>query len=282
MPSRNFGLCFFGTIALSAFLIAPASAGDIASHIVIDFDTEDDFSTALIHGQIVDPDFDAVDLEFGNLFNLSSTQDGTGGHLGVTVFDSDQATDPNDPDLLVGRGNILILQNDFSPMTINDSPEGLRYTSPNDEADFSDSGSIVFDFLFPVEPLSIDIVDANGGFSAMLTLTDAGGKTRVYMIPSMWTDDVSASGSDNGWAELDLTDTSDQVGENTSVATAVTDPGYDPTQVEQLKYSFTGNPSSGGIDTLTFNIPEPTSSMLVVLGVLTALPALRRRTRKNA
>lgn len=41
-----------------------------AAPVLLDFETEDDFITPLINGQIVDPLFDAVDLEFGNLVEL--------------------------------------------------------------------------------------------------------------------------------------------------------------------------------------------------------------------
>ena len=64
----------------------------------------------------------------------------------MTVFDSDlPGGSTADPDLAVGTGNILILQNDSDSARTGDF-----YDNPNDEASLDDNGSIVFDFLFPL------------------------------------------------------------------------------------------------------------------------------------
>jgi hypothetical protein len=251
-----------------------------ASAFTLTFETEDDFATALINGQIVDPVFDAVDLEFGNLVNISST-DINGGHGGVTVFDSTPGgvnAGSADPDLLVGLGNILILQNGTQLGTSVDGTVGLVYNSPNDEQSNANSGSILFDFLSPIEVLSIDVIDANGGFLGFLILTDDQARTRTYTIPEMWTDDIFlCGGACVGFATLDLTTLSDQTGESGVLATVVEDAFFDSLSVISLDVQFVGNPSSGGIDNLVFT-PEPSTGLLIGVGLL-ALGVNRRRQR---
>lgn len=266
----------WGYTALCVAVVA-ALAGR-ADAILLDFETEDDFATALINGQSVDPAFDNADLEFGNLVNVSSTQIGGGsGHLGVAVFDSDD-DGPNasggDQDLIVNLGNILILQNDESPATANDTPEGLRYTTPNDEASFDDRGSILFTFLSPSELTSIDLVDINGGVEVTVTLTDTNNKTRVYDVPQQWTTDPTVSPT--GFQTLLLNTLANQPSEPNATggdATASEDLGFDPTQVVTLDVLFGGPSPSGGLDNLEF-IPEPSSFALLALG---GLGLIRRR-----
>ena len=82
------------------------------STIVIDFETEDDFTTPLVNGQDI-----STPPEFGNILAISAT--GTG-HYGPAIFDSDpngpnNGTWPRDPDLLVDLGNVLILQGGSGP-----------------------------------------------------------------------------------------------------------------------------------------------------------------------
>lgn len=262
--------------AMSALMIAggTAIAGPIVTY---DFETEDDQVTPLAHGQIVDPAFDAIGFnEFGTIFNVSSTQDGSDGHLGVTVFDSD-LSGTLDPDLEVGTGNILILQNDS-----HSSRTGDFYDNPNDEANLDDNGSIVFDFLFPLGPKSIDIVDANGGFGATLTLTDDNSLTRTYSIPEMWTTDVTTAL--NGFQTLDLTTLAPQASEPNAAggdATAVQDAGFDQSMVVKLRMAFHGSggsgaTTSGGIDNLVLEIPEPATAVLFT-SLLACLGVFRRR-----
>lgn len=251
-----------------------------ASAITLTFETEDDFVTPLINGQIVDPVFDNTDLEFGNLVNISST-DINGGHGGVTVFDSTPGG-PNaagaDPDLLVDLGNILILQNSTMLATSVDGTVGLLYDVPNDEQDNADNGSILFEFLSPIEVLSIDVIDANGGFLAYLVLTDDQSRTRTYTVPHMWTNDINTCGACVGFATLDLTTLADQTGESAVLATVVQDALFDSLSVISLDVQFIGAPaSSGGIDNLVFT-PEPSTGLLVGAGLLT-LGLYRRRER---
>lgn len=265
-----------------ALLLAPLAAGAVT----LDFETEDDFTTPLVNGQIVDPAFDGADLEFGNLVDVSSVQLGSDGHNGVTVFDTTPCPGgPNcgsqDPDLLVDLGNILLLQSD-NPASANDTTldatYGLLYDNPNDEADFSDRGSIVFDFLSPQTLLSIAIIDANGGFLGKAILTDGSANTRTYTVPAMWTGDIDTCGSCAGWDTLDFTTLAGQLGEGGSTATAVEDAGFDPTDVTKLEFQFLGNPSSGGLDNLTF-IPEPAAALLLASGLVALAMGRRRGTR---
>lgn len=255
-----------------AFLFCAAFASS-ATAVTITFDTEDDFSTALINGQIVDAAFDNTDLEFGNLFTLSSTQIGGGsGHLGATIFD----TDPNgpnqssqDPDLLIDQGNILILQSNnpgSAGDTSVDGSVGLVYDNPNDEADFGDRGSVVFSFLSPVFLQSFELVDANGGFGASVILTDQSNNTRTFTVNSMFSKDINTCGVCDGFQLLDLTNLAVQVGEGGGTASGVEDLGFDANDVISLEIQFIGNPSSGGLDNLTF-IPEPALAVLLACGM---------------
>ncbi len=262
-----------------------------AQAVTLDFETEDDFLTTLVNGQSISStaraDRDGVPfstdtvLEFGNLVNITATVDGSDGHLDISIFDSDPAG-PNagsqDPDLLVDKGNILILQSDnpASATTTSVSPtHGLVFDNPNDEANNDDRGSIVFDFLAPVELTSIDMVDINGGAHATLTLTDTTGDVRIYDVPSQWTTDVTVATM--GWQTLLLNTLAAQPSEPSASGGDATviqnDAGFDPTSVVQLNVAFDGSPSSAAIDNLVF-IPEPASLALLGLG---ALAMFRRR-----
>ncbi len=262
-------------LSAGAALLVGASA---ANAVVIDFETEDDFVTPLINGQIVDAAYDAVDTEFGNLITVSSTRANALGNLGATIFDSDAADQlPNtqDPDLLVGTGNILILQNDESPATSVDATYGLVYDFPNDEDDGADRGSLVITFLTPSELRSVDLVDVNGGVEFDVILTDVNNLTRTYSAGPKWTTDVTVNPT--GYKTLDLTTLADQPGEPLATggpATAVEDAGYDPFNVVSLEVVIGGSRPSGGIDNIVF-VPEPATAALA--GLATVLVAGRRR-----
>lgn len=288
MTARNL---FIQSRAMAGVAVVLAGA-TLTQAVTLDFETEDDFLTPLVNGQSISsfarPDFKGVPfstdgaLEFGNLVNVSSTVDGPDGHLGISVFDTDPAG-PNagsqDPDLLVDKGNILILQSDNpgnaddTVLTINN---GLVFLNPNDEADPADRGSIIFDFLSPVEPTSIDLVDINGGAHLTLYLTDSSGDQRVYDVPSKWTTDVTVDPT--GWQTLWLNTLADQPSEANAIGGDATvtlnEAGYDPLDVVQLRVAFDATiSSSAGIDNLVF-VPEPASLALMGLGTLAAL---RRR-----
>lgn len=254
-----------------AILFATSQAAALVFPYTVDFSTEDDDVTPLVNGQ-------AIDTEFGILFTITSTVDGGGsGHLGPTIFDSDP-TGPNsgggDPDLLVDLGNILILQNDALP---TQTVPGI-FDEPDDEAQADDEGTIIFNFIDPVELLAIDLVDVNGGAAMLLTLTDSNGLSRVYDVPEKWTNDVTVA--PDGYDTLLLTSLLPQDGEGSGGdATAAEDALFDPTDVVELSVSIFG---SGGIDNLvigsltTQEIPEPTSGLLLLTGLVAGMSYRRR------
>ena len=96
------------TLAVGALLSCACVSH--AGFATFDFET-DDSGAVLVNGQdIMSPD------EFGLLASVSSS----GGNAGAAIFDSDPMG-PNsgvqDQDLLVGLGNILILQSSAVPRT---------------------------------------------------------------------------------------------------------------------------------------------------------------------
>ena len=240
---------------------------------VLDFETdraeivdEAVVGSALVNGQDI-----SSPPEFGSLVAISDD----GGILndGAAIFDSsfggpnDFAGNP-DPDLIVGLGNILILQQFGSAQTV----PGI-FDTPDDEAN---GGTLIFDFLrAPFEPvtlLHIDVIDINGNNQeATLTLTDVNGFTRVYNVPDMWTNDINVNGPD-GYDRLDLTTLLPQLGEGGTTATATEDASFNADLVAKLEVQFNG---SGGLDNLTF-VPEPSIAMLLGLG-LAVSGALRRQ-----
>ncbi|MEM7626185.1 MAG: PEP-CTERM sorting domain-containing protein [Planctomycetota bacterium] len=263
-------LPFTGLIALMGMAWSTG-----ASAITLDFET-DEFGMPMIDGQIIDPAIDPVDLEFGTgLVTITSRQlTPPDGHLGVTVFDSN-TPDAQDPDLVVGLGNVLILQNDASPSTSVDPVVGLIYDTPNDEATVSDAGAIVFDFATPVFLQSIDLIDINGGVRSEVTLTDTAGLTRTYSLPNKWSNDIVDSGP-AGFDTLLLDTLLPQEGEGIGgPALATEDPGFDPFLVVNLDVTFEGRSPSGALDNLVF-VPEPTSVVLALGGALLFVGRRRR------
>ncbi len=188
---------------------------------------------------------------------------------GAAIFDSTPGgsnSPGSDPDLLVGLGGILILQNDsFDTQTT----PGI-YDTANDEAA---GGTLVFDFVDPVELLSIDLIDIDANAAVDLILTDASGLARTYSVPSFWTFDISVAGRD-GFDTLDLTTLAPQLGEGGGIATAVEDAGFNPFDVDSLTVIHTG---SAGIDNLSV-IPAPSTLLVLTVG----LAGMRRRSRPAA
>jgi hypothetical protein len=262
----------------------------------IDFEMEDDFVTPLVHGQSIystaRPDnispnipfsSDTV-LEFGNLFNVSSTIIGSDGHLGPAIFDSDPAdtTSTTDPDLLVGLGNVLLLHRDNGPNHTINPTYGLVFNNPNDEADTDDRGSIVFDFLLPlVQPRSIDLIDVDNNVNITVVLTDNLGRERTYLVPANWTTDITDNPA--GYQTLDLDSLLPQSAAPNATglaAIALQDLGYNASHVVRLAVQFAGTSPSGAIDNLIFRVvPEPTTHLLVALAAGYALVGHERGDR---
>jgi hypothetical protein len=204
-----------------------------------DMTTEDDFDTLLANGQQVD-----VGFEFGAEMTIAAS----GANNGAVVFDS-TPTGPNDPsqdlDLLIGQGNLLILQTDEGA---NPPKVGDVYPRPNDD---DDGGAFQFDFNRPCTPLSIDLVDVDSASNegVVLVLTDFSALTRTYTVPADWTGDLTLF--QPGVGTLDLQTLAAQPGFN-SIATVAEDPGFDPSAVVSMTVTLGG---SGALDNLHVMIP---------------------------
>ncbi len=216
-----------------------ADLGVCQTCIVLDFETEDDGVTVLANGQDI-----STPPEFGVHVAIS----GSGNNRGPAIFDSTPGG-PNDPgpfpdsdlDLLVDLGNLLILQEDP-----NQSVPGFF----NDPDDAETGGSLIFDFVEPVECQSVDLVDIDGGPPAQcatVTLIDGSGLTRTYSVPAEWTSDLNFNGPP-GYGTLDLTTLDPQPGFN-SVATASEDAGFDPSGVVRAEIALC---ASGAVDNFEF------------------------------
>ena len=220
--------------------------GDLSNHriqkfgpspcVTLDFDTEDDFTTALVNGQ-------HIDTEFGDLVSLTSS----GANAGLGIFDSSPGG-PNDPsqdlDLLVDTGNVLILQTENFPPNGSDV-----FPRPNDD---SDGGTMIFSFASAVTPGSLRLVDADtDGEANHVVLIDAAGNHRTYVVPSDWTGDRTLAQPGEG--TLDLTTLAPQPG-FASTATASEDSGFDASLVVSIEVQLAG---SGGLDDVSWCTSTP-------------------------
>jgi hypothetical protein len=201
----------------------------VAACVTLDFETEDDFGRVLVNGQ-------HVDVEFGGLVTVT----GDGLNAGVAIFDSALGgpNDPSqDPDLLVGTGNVLILQTENLPPDANDV-----FPRPNDD---DDGGILAFQFAAFVQPTSVRLVDidaTDGG--ATVALLDDSLERRTYTVPANWTGDRTLG--QPGQGTLDLTTLLPQPGFG-SIATVTQDDGYDPAFVSRIEVRLDG---SGAVDDL--------------------------------
>jgi hypothetical protein len=210
---------------------------------------------------------------------------GSDGNLGPGIFDSDPSDTPPastlDPDLLVGLGNVLILQRDEGPNTTLDPKYGLRFNNPNDEATPDDIGSIVIDFLVPnAHPRSIDLIDIDNKVTLNVILRDTLGRKRTYAVPSNWTTDIAAHGP-NGFKTLNLETLLNQSAASNATggaAKATQDSAFDSSRVVRLEVQFLGDSISGAIDNLVFSVPEPGTlwSGAFVLGIACWRARLRK------
>ena len=246
--------------AFAIFVTGCFAASSVAAT-KIDFSLEDDLVTPLVNGQKIDDG-----EEFGILVNILHA----GPNSGAAIFDSTPGLNLADPDLWVGLGNILILQENAGTAG---ALTGDIFNTPNDDP--SSNNYLFFNFLSNVRVESIDLVDIDQNGPANVTLTDSMGRTRVYTVPKGWTfeaDDPNLPPGGQGYDTLDLTTLANQTGEGGSTATAAETQGFDQEAVVQLKVEFDG---SGGLDNLVF-VPEPASALLIAL----AAPLLLRRRRR--
>jgi hypothetical protein len=159
-----------------------------------------------------------------------------GPNSGAAIFDSTPGG-PNDPgpdlDLLVGLGNILILQNNLAA---TQTVPGI-FDVPNDDT----NGGMLF-FAFPgsthVHQIDLIDVDEEEAVGVTVTLLDSGGKTRVFTCPPSWTEDRLNDGLP-AFRTLDLDTLAPQPG-FAAVATAVEDPGFDPDEVISMTIDLGG------------------------------------------
>lgn len=216
---------------------SPGSQVPLITPVVLDFESEDDLVTPLANGQSI-----SSPEEFGALVSITAA----GANLGAAIFDSTPGG-PNDPsqdtDLLVGSGNLLILQNSAAPAQ---TVPGV-FDRPNDD---QDGGQLIFDFNFPVGLLSVVLVDIDLGSSqaSSLTLSDEQGRTRAYSVPPRWTTDLIHDGPP-GLGTLDLTTLDPQPG-HLSTATASEQAGFDASRVRRLVVVLG---SSGALDDLRWS-----------------------------
>jgi hypothetical protein len=206
----------------------------------LDFSTEDDFATPLVNGQDL-----SSPPELGRLVSLTSL----GPNAGAAIFDSTPGG-PNDPsqdiDLLVGRGNLLILQTDAN--TTQTVP-GI-FDRPNDD---SDGGVLVLDFRVPVRATSVDLVDIDSGAreASAVVLRDDAGRLRTYSVPRGWTGDRLVDGT-SGVRTLDLTTLAPQPGFQAEAPAGET-PGFAPERVVRIEMRLGG---SGAVDDLRWCQPR--------------------------
>jgi len=248
-------------IVVAALVVVSALTAAASASSKIDFSFEDDGVTPLVNGQKID-----AGEEFGVLLNILYA----GPNSGAAIFDSTPGVNLADPDLWVGLGNILILQENAGSYG---NITGDIFDTPNDDP--SSNNFLYFNFLSNVNVTSIDLIDVDQNGPFTVTLTDAMGRKRVYAVPANWTyevNDPSLPPGGQGYDTLDLTTLANQPGEGGSTATASETAGFDPNAVVQLTVELDG---SGGVDNLIFT-PEPGTALMLLI----AAPFVLRRRRR--
>lgn len=211
--------------------------------VVLDF-ARDDRDHPLANGQ----DISSAE-EFGRLVLI----DGLGPrNLGAAIFDS-AFRGPNaggsDPDLIVGLGNVLILQELGSVQTT----PGF-FDQPNDAGG---GGTVRFDFTGDSEPRSLDLIGMGLGATPQtltVTLTDRQQLTRTFHVPDGWAGTIEVDGPP-GFRTLYFTTLGPQLGVERpggpppSSTSATEERGFDPLKVRRIDVEMTG---SAGLDNLSF------------------------------
>jgi hypothetical protein len=216
----------------------PAATFDCPQCVTLDFETDDE-GHPMPHGARIDTEYDG-----GSEYPVTITSFVHASGAGTAaILDSTHGPAAVDPDLLVGRGNILILQNDAN---LAQCPPGSGiYCSHNDD---EDGGMLSFKFTAPVPPSSIVLIDIDAGDpTSLVVLIDTMGLKRTYTVPRDWTGDWIEDGPP-GHGTLDLTTLADQPGFN-STATAVEQAGFDPNSVIRIDVILGG---SAGVDDVTW------------------------------
>ncbi len=202
--------------------------------VLLTFDTEDDTTpvfagTPLLNGQDI-----STPPEFGVEVSISDA----GLNAGAAIFEStpggaNDGLGAPDKDLLVGLGNILILQNDLAA---TQTIPGF-FNVPNDD---TNGGSIFFDFPGEVRVNKIDLIDVDEEelVGVTVTLLDSSNLTRTFSVPISWTEDRLNDGPP-AFRTLDLSTLAPQPG-FLSVATAVEDPGFDANKVVKMTVDLGG------------------------------------------
>jgi len=210
--------------------------------LLLTFEVADDLLTPLPNGAAAD------DIErFGRVVRISSEGPN---QVGPAVFDS-SPNGPNaggtDPDLLVDRGNLLILQEDPAQTV-----PGI-YDTPDDAAF---GGVLRFELIQAARPRSIVLVDVDPMppvQDVVVRLVDGAGRVRTYTAPGGFTLDAAVDPG-LGARSLRLDTLEDQPGA-TATATAVEDQDFDARRVALVEVELVG---SGAVDDLRLSPGEPT------------------------
>lgn len=219
--------------------------GRLDSFYTLDFET-DSSGNPIPHGA-------RIDDEFGHgVFPIVEGSVNDSGLNTVAVLNSDTGPASQDPDLLVGHGNVLILQTDDNT---NECPPGSGiFCSHNDD---EDGGTLRFAWpAMSVSLASVTLIDcdaSDGAWSVMLS--DGVARRRTYTVPGNWTGDHVLDGPAAGVRALDLTTLAPQPGFG-ATATAAEDPGFDPADVVRVEVVLGG---SGAVDDLRFRLADPRS-----------------------
>jgi len=201
--------------------------GEPRSLLCIDFES-DDTGAPMPHGTRVDTEFDGD----GGFPTITGSLEGSGLNT-LAILNSDTGPAAQDPDLLVGTGNILILQTDDN---LSECPPASGiFCSHNDD---EDGGTMSLGFDAPIEAASIVLIDVDAGDGPWrVLLTDPENGQRIYSVPAGWTED-------GGVRTLDLTTLAPQPG-FAAAATASESAGFVSARVQRIDVELG---ASGAID----------------------------------